>query len=436
MRTRFAAAALDDPDVAASDAIIRACVHCGFCTASCPTYVLDGNELDSPRGRIVLIQEMLEKGGAPDPQAVTHIDRCLSCLACMTACPSGVHYGHLVDHARAHIEAHHVRPFAERAWRAALDFVLPRKNLFAPALGLGRIAKPFAKLFPERIQSALRLVPPRASGVAPKLGTRHPAIGPRKFRAALMPGCVQGALSPAIDQATIRVLTKRGVEVVVPEGVGCCGALSHHLGKRGSALCYARSAIRGLSREIAGEGLDFVVANAAGCGTMIKDYGFLFRAEGALKDAASAVASRARDVTEVLDEVGVGDVRAPRRLKVAYQSACSLQHGQKLSSLPRRLLSAAGFEVAEPEESHLCCGSAGSYSLLEPTIGQELRTRKIERLERLRPDVVASGNIGCITHLGAALTRPICHTIELIDWAAGGPEPSALARRMGEEAQP
>ncbi len=248
-------------------------------------------------------------------------------------------------------------------------------------------------------------MPPRASGGALKPGAHYPALGARKFRAALMPGCVQGALSPAIDAATIRVLTKRGVEVVVPEGVGCCGALSHHLGKRASAEGFAAAAIRGLAREIEGEGLDFVVANAAGCGTMVKDYGFLFRADGRLKDAAQAVATRARDVTEVLDEVGLGDVRAPRRLKVAYQNACSLQHGQKLASLPRRLLSAAGFEVVEPEESHLCCGSAGSYNLHQPSIAQELRTRKIERLERLKPDIVASGNIGCITHLGAALKR-------------------------------
>jgi glycolate oxidase iron-sulfur subunit len=269
-----------------------------------------------------------------------------------------------------------------------------------------------------------------------KPGTRYPALGARRFRAALLPGCVQGALSPAIDAATIRVLTKSGLEVIVPEGTGCCGALSHHLGKRATAEGFAAAAVRALAREMEGKGLDFIVANAAGCGTMVKDYGFLFRADGRLRDAAQGVASRARDVTEVLDEVGLSQVRAPRRLKVAYQSPCSLQHGQKLASLPRRLLSAAGFEVVEPEEAHLCCGSAGSYNLLEPAIAQELRTRKIERLERLKPDLVASGNIGCITHLGAALTPPICHTIELIDWSMGGPEPGALLRHGSLESRP
>jgi glycolate oxidase iron-sulfur subunit len=427
MRTRFAAAALEDPDIAASDAILRACVHCGFCTASCPTYLIDGNELDSPRGRIVLIQEMLQKGGAPDPLAVTHIDRCLSCLACMTACPSGVHYGHLVDHARAHIAAHHRRPLGARLLRAALDLVLPRRRIFAPALALGRLAKPFAKLFSARLRAALALVPKRSLATALKPGTRYPAKGPRRGRAALLPGCVQGALAPAIDAATIRLLTKRGIDVVVPRGAGCCGALSHHLGRRATALHFAGAAIQCLAREIEGEGLDFVVANAAGCGTMIKDYGFLFRADGALKEAAGAVAVRARDVTEVLSAVGLGPARAARRLKVAYQSPCSLQHGQKLAPLPQRLLSEAGFEVVEPEEAQLCCGSAGSYSLLEPARAQELRTRKIERLTRLKPDVVASGNVGCITHLGAALSLPICHTVELLDWATGGPAPACMA---------
>lgn len=432
MRTRFAAAALEDPDVAASDAIIRACVHCGFCTAACPTYVLDGNELDSPRGRIVLIQEMLEKGGAPDPQAVTHIDRCLSCLACMTACPSGVHYGHLVDHARAHIEVHHRRPFAERVQRALVDLVLPRRSLFAPLVALGRMAAPFAKLFPARAQALLGLLPRRSSVAVPRPGARFAAVGQRRLRAALMPSCVQGALAPAIDAATIRLLTKRGVEVVVPEGVGCCGALSHHLGKRGSAERFAAAAIQGLAREIEGEGLDFVVANAAGCGTMVKDYGFLFRADGALKKVAEAVAARARDITEVLAELGVGEARAPERLKVAYQSACSLQHGQRLGDLPHRLLAGAGFEVVEPDEAHLCCGSAGSYSLLQPMRALKLRERKIGQLTRLKPDIVASGNIGCITHLGAAMGLPICHTVELIDWASGGPAPFALGRGAGE----
>lgn len=428
MRTRFAAAALSDQDFAASEAIIRACVHCGFCTPSCPTYVLGGNELDSPRGRIVLIQEMLEKGGAPDPLAVTHIDRCLSCLACMTACPSGVHYGHLVDHARAHIEAHHKRPFGERLFRAALALILPRRALFRVMLALGRLARPLVRLFPERLRAMLALVPPRGAGVALEPGARYPALAPPRLRAALLPGCVQGALAPAIDSATIRVLTRRGIEVVVPEGVGCCGALSHHLGKRRAAERLSRAAVQGLSRALRKEGLDFIVANAAGCGTMVKDYGFLYRAHGPLKEVAQAVSSRARDVAEVLEQVGLGGVRAPRRLKVAYQSACSLQHGQRLAGTPQRLLQAAGFQVVEPEEPALCCGAAGSYSLLEPKIAQELRKRKIENLKRTKADIVASGNIGCIMHLGAGGALPICHTVELIDWCEGGPAPAALAR--------
>src|SRR5437764_7085963 len=275
MRTEFTLAQLADPDTAASEKILRACVHCGFCTATCPTYVLLADELDSPRGRIYLIKNMLERGGAVGGETVKHIDRCLSCLACMTTCPSGVHYMHLVDHGRRHIEEHYRRPWAERLLRRLIGTVLTRPALMRLALHGARLAKPFVALLPKRLRPLLALAPasiPAASAVdRPQIIV---AEGERRMRLALLTGCAQQALAPEINEATVRLLTRHGCEVVVATGSGCCGALVHHLGQEAQALAFIRANIDAWERAREDGGLDAIIANASGCGTMLKDYGF------------------------------------------------------------------------------------------------------------------------------------------------------------------
>src|SRR5437763_11862297 len=434
MRTEFTLAQLADPDTAASEKILRACVHCGFCTATCPTYVLLGDELDSPRGRIYLIKNMLEEGGPEGAktigdETVKHIDRCLSCLACMTTCPSGVHYMHLVDHGRRHIEAHYRRPWPERLFRHWLGRVLTRPALLRVALHGARQAKPFAALLPKKLRPLVGLAPsaiPAASDVdRPQI---FAAEGERRMRVALLPGCAQQVWAPAINEATIRLLTRHGVEVVVAPGSGCCGALLHHLGDAAPALALARANIDAWQQARAEGGLDAIVANASGCGTMLKDYGFLLRTDPAYAEKAAEIIALARDVSEVIAELGLRSSDTVSGLRVAYHSACSLQHGQQIHGEPKALLAAAGFEVVEVPEGHLCCGSAGTYNLLQPELAAALRDRKPANIALTRADLVAAGNIGCITQLAGDAPVPIVHTVELLDWASGGPTPPAVAR--------
>jgi glycolate oxidase iron-sulfur subunit len=435
VQTEFTLTQLADPDVAASEKILRACVHCGFCTATCPTYVLLGDELDSPRGRIYLIKNMLEREGPVPAETVKHIDRCLSCLACMTTCPSGVHYMHLVDHGRRHIEAHYRRPWAERALRRWLGRVLSRPSRLRLALHLARLGRPFAALAPRRLRPLLELAPrsiPPASAVG--WVDAYAPQGERRMRVALLAGCAQQVLAPEINLTTIRLLNRLGAEIVIPRGSGCCGALTHHLGDEASALALARANIDAWERALAEEGgVDAIVANASGCGTMLKDYGFLFRTDPVYADKAARIASLARDVSEVLTELGAAaysrqDAGAPvPPLRVAYHSACSLQHGQKIDREPKALLAAAGFEVVDVPEGHLCCGSAGTYNLLQPELAAALRDRKLANIALTRADVVAAGNIGCMTQLAGDSPLPVVHTVELLDWATGGPMPRALA---------
>ncbi len=505
MQTSFTAAQLRDPDTAEANGVLRRCVHCGFCTATCPTFVLLGDELDSPRGRIYLIKDMLEGGHAATPEVVRHLDRCLSCLSCMTTCPSGVDYGALIDHARNHVERTYRRPWHERLLREALALLLPRPALFRPALQVARLARPLARLVPgrglpaQRLRAMLNLAPARlpprspmqrpqvhqalpqpnvapttgvsatlvpgrtapqgGASVAPK-GVDHdvgataggvgsvvpgrlgegvvappatparvdaPAVRPR--RVALLTGCAQTVLAPAINESTIRLLTRLGVEVVVAHGVGCCGALTQHMGQEARALATARAALSGWGRECVeegGEGLDAVVVNTSGCGTTVKGYPHLFRNEPPeWRERAARLAGMALDVSELLMRLDYRPSRPAPGLTVAYHAACSLQHGQRVTRQPRLLLERAGFTVVEPAEAHLCCGSAGTYNIVQPEIAGQLRARKLERLGVLRPDVVAAGNIGCLTQLaGGGL--PMAHTVELLDWMAGGPEPEAL----------
>jgi glycolate oxidase iron-sulfur subunit len=433
VQTTFRADQLADPDIAESDKILRACVHCGFCTATCPTYVLLGDELDSPRGRIYLIKDMLENDRPATAEVVKHIDRCLSCLACMTTCPSGVHYMHLVDHARAHIERTYRRPLADRLVRTVLAKVMPDLKRFRLALIAAQIGKPLARLFEavglKPIASMLRLAPagfPPSGGLVPRT---FAAQGPRRGRVALLSGCIAPVLSPSINAATVRVLTRNGIEVVLARGEGCCGSLVHHMGREHEALDFARANIDAWMREIDGEGLDAILVTASGCGTTIKDYGFMLRNDARYAAKAARISALARDISEFLATLKLAGLTEAPPLVVAYHGACSLQHGQKITREPKQLLSGAGFVVKEIPEGHLCCGSAGTYNILQSDLAARLRDRKVANIAMVAPDVVAAGNIGCITQIASASTIPVVHPIELLDWAGGGPMPEAIAAR-------
>ena len=427
MRTDFQTEQLTDPAVAEADGILRKCVHCGFCTATCPTYVMLGDELDSPRGRVYLIKNMLEGGAAPDERTVRHIDRCLSCLSCMTTCPSGVDYMHLLDGARARIEEQYRRPLAERWLRALLAYVLPRPGLFRLALQGARLAKPFAALVPGRLRAMLAMAPdklPAASDLdRPQV---HPAQSERRMRVAMLTGCAQQVLDPDINAATIRLLTRLGCDVVVARDAGCCGALTHHMGRESEAMASIRANVAAWTAELDGAGLDAVVINASGCGTTVKDYGHILAGDPNWADAAKRISELALDITELLQRLEMPASKMAQPVKVAYHAACSLQHGQKIVTAPKQLLEQAGFEVMAVPEGHLCCGSAGTYNLLQPELAGRLLERKAGNIRSLSPDVVAAGNIGCMVQLGSGLDIPVVHTVELLDWATGGPKPAGL----------
>jgi glycolate oxidase iron-sulfur subunit len=426
MQTTFTPEQLTDPATARSNEVLRTCVHCGFCTATCPTYQVLGDELDSPRGRIYLIKDMLENDRKPDARTVKHIDRCLSCLACMSTCPSGVHYMHLVDHAREYIEQHYDRPWSDRALRWILARILPYPMRFRVALLGAKIGRPFAGLMPDArlkamLEMAPKTIPPVSRNDDPQT---FPSEAPKKMRVALMTGCAQKALNTDINDATIRLLTRLGCEVVVAEGAGCCGALTHHMGKTRESHDTAAKNIRAWSAEMQGKGLDAIVINTSGCGTTVKDYGHMFRNES-LASEAQAVSEIAMDISEVLMKLDMtkGDDKG---LHVAYHAACSLQHGQQIKTYPKDLLKNAGFTVLEPADPHLCCGSAGTYNLMQPEISKQLKDRKVKTLEAKNPDIIAAGNIGCMMQIGSGTDVPIVHTVELLDWATGGPQPPAL----------
>ncbi len=428
MQTHFSPEQLRDPGVEESEKILRKCVHCGFCTATCPTYVTLGNELDSPRGRIYLIKDMLENGRPADEEIVRHVDRCLSCLSCMTTCPSGVNYMHLVDHARAHIEKTYRRPFMDRLLRGVLARVLPYPRRFRVALKLAGLGRVFAPLF--RARPALKPVAAMLD-LAPKSLPQSPVVvnvvqGQKRGRVAMLAGCAQSVLDPGINAAAMRLLNRLGVEVVTPKDEGCCGSLVHHMGREDEALRQARRNVDAWTREIEAGGLDAIIVTASGCGTTIKDYGHMLRLDPAYRDRAARVSGLAKDVTEYLAGLDLPAPEAPRALTVAYHSACSMQHGQKIVRQPKELLAKAGFTVKEPAEGHLCCGSAGTYNILQPDIATKLRDRKVRNIEATGAALIATGNIGCMTHIAGGSKLPIVHTVELIDWAYGGPKPAGL----------
>jgi glycolate oxidase iron-sulfur subunit len=435
VQTQFAPEALADPHIRELEGILRSCVHCGFCTATCPTYVTSGDERDSPRGRIYLIKDLLETGRKIEAEDVWPIDHCLSCLSCWTTCPSGVDYRRLIDHARVRIEETYRRPLSDRLMRAALVRLIPSRATFRAALrlaALGRLFKPALGVLPvigPKLDAMLALAPaslPRP-GPAEKPGVYQAASAAKsRRRMALLGGCAEAVLAPQIHNATIRLLNRAGVDVVIAKGEGCCGSLAHHMGKEERALAQARADIDAWTREIDGEGLDAIVVTASGCGATIKDYGYLLRDDPAYAKKAARVAGLARDVSEVAAALDL-EFKSPRRLAVAYHAACSLQHAQKIVDQPKTLLRRAGFDVRSIPEAHLCCGSAGTYNILQPEMAKALRDRKIANIARVKPDVIAAGNIGCLSQIGSATATPVVHIVELLDWASGGPAPAGLA---------
>ena len=439
MKTSFSPAQLEDSHLRESEKILRSCVHCGFCTATCPTYLLEGDELDSPRGRIYLIKDMLEGGKPATPEVVKHIDRCLSCLSCMTTCPSGVHYMHLVDHARAHIEKTYARDKGDKFIRALLANVLPYRERFRFALAGALLAKPLSGLFGAlpgigpRLRAMIELAPMRfPSREIPELPPMIAA--PARGKVVILEGCAQPVLKPSINLAARRMLARHGIEVISPKGEGCCGALVHHMGREDEALRFARANVDAWIAEM-DEGLEAILITTSGCGTTVKDYGFMLRDDPAYAEKARRVSEATRDISEFLLALPALEPARSTGQVVAYHSACSMQHGQKLTDGPKRLLRAAGFQVRDVPEGHICCGSAGVYNIMQPEIAGRLRARKAANIERVKPQIIATGNIGCITQIGAATQIPILHTIELLDWATGGPLPQAL-EGAGFEAAP
>lgn len=438
METRFTAVQLHEPEMLDCATAVRKCVHCGFCQATCPTYVELGDELDSPRGRIMLMKSMLEEERPASEREVRHIDRCLSCLACVSTCPSGVNYMHLIDRSRAWVEETYKRPWADRGLRALLAWLLPRPMLFRAALRAARLGQPIAGYLPDRFRAMLKLAPKQVP--APSKVDRpqaYQAEGKRLRRVALLTGCAQPVLAPHINEATVRLLTRLGCEVVIADGMGCCGALTHHMGKTKLAHDAAKANIDAWWREHCQSPLDAIVINASGCGTTVKDYGRMLRDDTQYAEKAAELATLAVDVSELLASLSIPQELLQATIplsKVTYHAACSLQHGQQVKDAPKALLRQAGFRVSEPRDAHLCCGSAGTYNILQSPIADRLKTRKLGTLAETMPQVVATGNIGCMTQLAGGLDVPVVHTVELLDWATGGPVPDKIKATMTESA--
>ena len=431
MQTHFTKTQLESTIIAEADSILRRCVHCGFCTATCPTYILLGDELDSPRGRIFMIRDMLESDAPPAPDVIKHMDRCLTCLSCTTTCPSGVDYMHLIDITRGVIEEKATRPVSERWFRSLLAVLIPSPRLFRLALTGAWLARPLKGLMPGRLKSMISLAPKSIKPSSPMDRPQvFPAAGERRMRVALMTGCAQKVLRPSINEATIRLLTRHGCEVVIAKDAGCCGALEHHMGKlEGSHNAAKRNIAAWEAAEKSGGTIDAVIINASGCGTTLKDYGHMLKNDPAWAERAAMIAERSKDITEIIAKLGLNPVEQspPQELRVAYHSACSMQHGQKITLLPKTLLEEAGFTVSSPAEGHLCCGSAGTYNLTQPELADQLGERKAKNLKNTGADIVSTGNIGCLMQIGNHGSMPVVHTAELLDWVTGGPKPDGLS---------
>lgn len=432
MQTNFSIAQLTDPNIEAANEILRKCVHCGFCTATCPTFVLKGDELDSPRGRIYLMKEAFESGGPATPKLAKHLDRCLSCLSCMTTCPASVDYMHLVDYGRTFVAETHKRPIADAGLRWLLARVLPSPDIFRLSLIGAWLGRPFRNLMPARLKAMLELAPDRINSPS---SVDSPGVfradGETRMRVALLSGCAQQVLRPSINESTVRLLNRLGCEVVIADNMGCCGALVHHMGLEEQGHDAAKRNIAAWEAAEQTHGaIDAVVINASGCGTTVKDYGWMLRHDSQWAARARVISEKTRDVSEVLLQLGLTGLTGEARPKIAYHSACSMQHGQQLKTEPVDLLRAAGFEVVQPAESHLCCGSAGTYNIMQPEWAAELGARKAAHLKALGADCIATGNIGCLTQISASMegenTPPVLHTVELLDWVTGGPRPDSI----------
>ena len=393
---------------------VSTCVHCGFCLPACPTYQVLGEEMDSPRGRIVLMRDVLE-GKMPLDAATPYIDRCLGCLGCVTACPSGVPYGELITSFRAYTEDKRERPLMDKLARTLVRETLPYPTRFRAASAMGKLARPFAKILPKQMSAMLSLVPDSVPAAAP-LPEIYPAQGALRARVAFLSGCVQQVLAPQINWATLKVLAANGVEVIIPKGQGCCGSLGMHTGDATSARALAAINLNIFSMDV-----DAIVTNAAGCGSGMKEYGLLFK--GTPYEAkARAFAAKVRDVSEFLDELGLiemGPLAQP--MKLAYHDACHLAHAQGVVGAPRRLLQRIpNLTLVEIPEGELCCGSAGTYNIEQPEIANELGARKARNIAKVTPDAVATGNIGCMVQIGKHAGLPVFHTMEVLAMAAKG----------------
>ena len=430
MQTNFSNEQLKDKDNKSSEQILRKCVHCGMCNTTCPTFILLGDELDGPRGRIYLIQDMLENERKPSANVVKHIDRCLSCYSCMTTCPSNVNYMHIIDHGRKYIEKNYQRPFFDRLIRDALSKILPNVKFFKIMSYLAKIGKPFQFFLPSKIKNMMDLIP----SSFPKKILKTKEIYKTKYkkkvaRVALLTGCVQKELSPQINESTIRILNRHGVEVVVPEKIRCCGSLNHHLGKNDDAHQDFINNINIWYDQYLKGNLDAILSNTSGCGTTMKDYGFIFKDDKKMKKKAKKISELTKDVSEYLSEsLNLKFKSKEKKLRIAYHSACSMQHGQKIHSQPMNLLEKTKNEILEIPEGHICCGSAGTYNILQPKIAKQLLKNKVKNIESLKPQIISTGNIGCITQIANGTNIPILHTVELLDWYTGGPKPKILQK--------
>ena len=432
MQTHFSEEQLRDKDNKSSEKILRKCVHCGFCNATCPTYQILGDELDGPRGRIYLIKDMLENNKPANDKIVKHIDRCLSCYGCMTTCPSGVNYMHLIDHGRNHIEKTYKRPFKDRVIRDFLSKVLSNSTYFKAIAILTQLVRPFRFLFSKKLSKMISLMPKK---FPKKTLSRKRIYSPENkkkpvARVVLLAGCVQKVISPQINEACIRLLNRHNIEVVIPKQIKCCGSLNHHLGKSELAYSIFKNNISIWYDEYLNNGLDAIISNTSGCGTTLKDYGFIFRSDKDFKKKAKKISELTKDITEYLNEnIKLNFIKKKaneKTYKIAYHSACSMQHGQKIHDVPINLIKKTGNEVLDIPDGHLCCGSAGTYNLLQSDIANRLLKNKISNIEKIKPQIISTGNIGCITQIAQETKIPILHTVEIIDWYTGGPKPKIL----------
>ncbi|MCP4341899.1 MAG: glycolate oxidase subunit GlcF [Desulfobulbaceae bacterium] len=415
--------------LAYSEELLRKCLQCGYCLDNCPTYQLTGDEYDSARGRVFLIRDMLGSSDTPDAKTVNYIDRCLSCMACQSTCPSFLSYMHILDHAREHIENNYQRPLLDQIMRWGIAKVLPYPSRLGVLLKVAQWIKPLGPLLPKRVRNMMQLAPKKLvpTTLSDKPQT-FPPIGECKQRVMLMTGCAQKALSPDINDATIRILRRHGCEVVIAHDAGCCGALTYHMGKTEESLSFAAKNIRSWMQEVSGAGLDAIVINTSGCGTVIKDYQHMFR-ESELAEDAATISALSKDISEILSDIDL-EYKVEPNLRAAYHATCSLQFAQRIRFKPKKLLKTAGFTVIEPRGAHICCGAAGTYSLTQPETSNQLKENKVKSLEEGRPDVIVAGNIGCMIQISSGTDLPVVHTVELLDWVTGGPVPRAMEGKV------